>query len=162
MSPGDPIVIGGNTINNSIKEGDLIELKNIFYDFDKYYIRSDASQDLDDLYALLSRFPSMEIELSSHTDARGSTQYNKTLSANRAKNAKEYLLKRGISPTRVKAVGYGESRTRNGCNDGKDCSEFEHQRNRRTEVFVTKFDEAEYIKVRYDDNTPRVIDEKRN
>ncbi len=159
---GEPIVIGGNTINNSIKEGDLIELKNIFYDFDKYYIRTDASQDLDELYALLTRFPSMEIELSSHTDSRGSTQYNKTLSANRAKNAKEYLVKKGISSTRIKAVGYGESKTRNNCNDGVECSEFEHQRNRRTEVFVTKFDEAEYIKVRYDDNAPRVIDEKKN
>lgn len=158
---GNPLKMGNSKISQSIKEGDMIELKNIYYDFDKYYIRQEAAGDLDDLALIMQTFPSMEIELSSHTDARASTSYNKTLSANRAKSAKEYLIGKGIAANRIQAVGYGESRPRNKCKDGVNCSEYEHQVNRRTEVFVTKFDKKEYIQVNYEDNKPIVVDPKK-
>jgi outer membrane protein OmpA-like peptidoglycan-associated protein/tetratricopeptide (TPR) repeat protein len=158
---GNPLTVGGTKIRQSIKAGDVIELKNIYYDFDQYYIRSEAAGDLDDLAFLMQTFPSMEIELSSHTDARATDSYNRTLSSNRAKSAKEYLMKKGIAGNRIKAVGYGESRPRNKCKDGVECSEYEHQVNRRTEVFVTKFDKTDYIKVKYDDNKPTIVDPKK-
>lgn len=158
---GNPLTVGSTKIKESIKAGDIIELKNIYYDFDKYYIRAEAAGDLDDLAVIMQTFPSMEIELSSHTDARASDSYNRTLSTNRAKSAKEYLVKKGIAPNRIKAVGYGESRPRNKCKDGVECSEYEHQVNRRTEIFVTRFDKTDYIKVRYDDNKPTIVDPKK-
>lgn len=157
---GRPLKVGQVELLESIKEGDVIELKNIYYDFDQYYIRKEASSDLDDLIVIMKLFPSMEIELSSHTDARATFSYNETLSSNRAKAAKEYLVQRGIEASRIVAKGYGESRPRNKCRDGVDCSEYEHQRNRRTEVFVTKFDKKD-IQVSYRNNEPSVVDPKR-
>lgn len=159
---GEPINIAGQTITETLKEGDVLELRDIFYDFDKYDIRDEASKDLDRLAALMQQFPSMKIELSSHTDSRGTDQYNNTLSTNRAKSAKAYVVKKGIAEDRIVAVGYGEQRLRNKCADGADCSEYEHQRNRRTEVLLTAFDQAEYIKVYYKKNEPTVVDPKQN
>lgn len=159
---GEPITIAGQTITESLKEGDVIQMRDIFYDFDKYYIRDDASPDLDRLVALMTQFTSMKIELSSHTDSRGTDKYNDQLSANRAKSAKEYLIRKGITEDRITAIGYGENRLENNCRDGADCNEYEHQRNRRTEVLITSFDQAEYIKVYYENNKPTTVDPKRN
>ncbi|BDS15385.1 OmpA family protein [Aureispira anguillae] len=159
---GAPIVIAGQTITESLKEGDIIQMRDIFYDFDKYDIRDDASPDLDRLAGLMQQFKSMKIELSSHTDSRGTKEYNEALSSSRAKSAKEYLVRKGIEEDRIKTIGYGEKRPQNNCKDGVDCSEFEHQRNRRTEVLITDFDQAEYIKVYYEDNKPVKVDPKRN
>ncbi|MGH1338231.1 MAG: OmpA family protein [Aureispira sp.] len=159
---GEPVNIAGRTITETLKEGDVLELRDIFYDFDKYYIRNEASKDLDRLAALMQQFPSMRIELSSHTDSRGTNAYNNTLSSNRAKSAKAYLVKKGIAEDRVVAVGYGEQRLRNNCTDEANCSEYEHQRNRRTEVLLTAFNQAEYIKVYYEKNEPTIVDPKRN
>jgi outer membrane protein OmpA-like peptidoglycan-associated protein len=159
---GEPILIGGQTITESLKEGDIIQMRAIFYDFDKSDIRNDASPDLDRLVGLMQQFASMEIELSSHTDSRGTEKYNDQLSANRAKSAKEYLIRKGIAANRISAIGYGENRLQNNCRDGADCNEYEHQRNRRTEVLITSFDQAEYIKVYYENNKPTTVDPKRN
>lgn len=159
---GEPIVIAGQTITESLKEGDVIQMRDIFYDFDKYDIRDDASPDLDRLVGLMQQFASMTIELSSHTDSRGTDKYNDELSSNRAKSAKEYLVRKGIAADRINAIGYGENRLQNNCKDGADCSEFEHQSNRRTEVLITAFDQAEYIKVYYQKNKPTKVDPKRN
>lgn len=157
---GTPINIAGQTFTETLKEGDVFEVRDIYYDFDKYQIRDDASGDLNRLVALMQQFPSIAIELSSHTDSRATDAYNKTLSTNRAKAAKDYLVRRGIDAGRITAVGYGEQRLRNKCRDGVECSEYEHQRNRRTEVLITKFDQSEYIKVFYQKNEPTTVDPK--
>ncbi len=122
-------------IVENIKEGDIIELKNIYYDYDKWAIRPDAAKDLDDLVILLQKYPSMEVELSSHTDIRGSDSYNKILSDKRAKAAMEYILQKGIAANRLTAKGYGESQLKNNCSF---CTETDHQENRRTEAKITK------------------------
>ena len=83
----------------------------------------------------------MEIELGAHTDSRGAEDYNLQLSLRRAESAKEFLIQRGIAHERVKAIGYGEALPRNRCADGVDCSEEEHQHNRRTEVKILKINE---------------------
>ena len=138
--------------------GQEITLNNIYYDFDKYYIRSDAANDLDYLVLIMNEYPSMEIALASHTDSRGKTDYNRWLSRNRSKSAKKYLINKGIQPYRInKAVGYGETSHVNDCYDGIECSEAEHQRNRRTVVTITKINQPVKINTV---SEPRVIDRK--
>ena len=142
------------TTNNSsylssgnVSTGDVIELQNIYYDFGKSTIRSGAARDLDALVALMRKYPSMEIELISHTDSRGSTSFNQNLSLKRAESAKNYISSRGISRNRIKAFGYGEDELRNHCEDGVKCEENEHEFNRRTEVRIAKIDKT--VKVNY-------------
>lgn len=109
-----------------------ITLDNIYYDLDASNIREDAKPTLDKLATLLFENPNIRIELGSHTDARGSDTYNSRLSQERAQSVVNYLVSKGISVQRVIAKGYGETRLVNGCKDGVDCSEEEHQQNRRT------------------------------
>ncbi len=135
------INISDNDLANAeprIVEGTIFRLKNIYYNFNDASIRPDAHKDLDAVAAMMLKYPDMEIELSSHTDSRGSNSFNKDLSQNRANNAAQYLFIRGIEAQRVKAVGYGENRLLNYCADGTSCSEQEHSNNRRTEVRILK------------------------
>ena len=85
----------------------------------------------------------MEVELSAHTDARGTADYNDELSQRRAESAVQYLVNRGINAQRITAKGYGERRLRNHCGDGVFCSEDAHKINRRTEVKIIKSGSAE-------------------
>ncbi|MCY1379264.1 Photosystem I chlorophyll a apoprotein A2 [compost metagenome] len=81
----------------------------------------------------------MTIELSSHTDSRGERQYNQSLSQQRAEAAVNYLVSKGIARKRLVAKGYGENRLVNNCADGVNCTEEEHEQNRRTEIKVLKY-----------------------
>lgn len=116
------------------------ELDNIYYDYGKSNIRTDAAKVLNQLYILLEQNPNVKIELSSHTDARGKAESNLALSDRRAKAAREYLLKKGIHPNRITAKGYGETALKNKCADGVTCSDKEHEVNRRTEFKVIGLD----------------------
>lgn len=120
------------------KEGDLITMDNIYYDSNKAEIRKDAARELDKLAATLQKFPSMVIELGSHTDSRGEAQDNLNLSEKRAQAAVDYIAKKGIDKSRMLAKGYGESDLVNTCVDGVSCTEAEHQKNRRTTVKIIK------------------------
>ncbi len=153
------IPIESEVIASPISTGTIIVLEKIYYDFDKAIIRQGAAQELDALVSLLQQYPSMEVELTSHTDSRGKTEYNQKLSATRAEAAKNYLIARDISGIRITARGAGESQLRNNCADGMNCSEEEHQYNRRTEVRITKMNEAA-VKVEYGDKGPEVINGK--
>jgi outer membrane protein OmpA-like peptidoglycan-associated protein len=113
-----------------------VELRHIYYDLDRAYIRRDAAPDLERLARLLERYPDLVIELGAHTDSRGSAAYNLALSERRARAAVDWLVARGIDPARLEARGYGEGRPRNGCTDGVSCPEALHQANRRTEFRV--------------------------
>lgn len=119
-----------------LKVGDKFILENIHYDFDKHNIRPDAAKILDRLVATMRDNPTLKIELSSHTDSRGSDSYNEKLSQRRAQSAVDYLVTRGIARERLVAKGYGEKRLLNKCSNGVDCTRAEHQANRRTEVEV--------------------------
>ncbi len=118
------------------RQGDIIEIDNIYYDLDHWDIRPDAALEMDKLVALMKKYPAMRIEMRSHTDSRGSAVYNITLSMNRAMGAVTYLRKKGIASRRMKATGYGEGVLLNTCKDGVKCTEAEHQRNRRTEIKI--------------------------
>ena len=116
--------------------GTAIRLKNIHYDLDKYFIREDAKFELNRLVQFMKDNPGVHVEVSSHTDSRGSAEYNRVLSDNRAKAAVDYIVSQGIDRSRLTGVGYGESKLLNRCADGVKCSEAEHQLNRRTEMKV--------------------------
>lgn len=123
-------------LNPVLKVGDKFILENIHYDFDKHNIRPDAALILDRLVATMRDNPTLKIELSSHTDSRGSDSYNEKLSQRRAQAAVDYLVTRGIARERLLAKGYGEKRLLNRCGNGVNCTVAEHQANRRTEVEV--------------------------
>lgn len=116
--------------------GEYTVLENILYDYDQFTLNDEARKELDRLAEHMLLYPGIGIELSAHTDSRGGEVYNQLLSEKRAKKAKEYLMDKGISPDRIVATGYGESRPRNHCINGVNCSEAEHALNRRTEVKV--------------------------
>lgn len=124
------------------KEGDdlfkVLNLNPIYFDLDKYNIRPDAALELAKVFAVLEEYPEMEIDIRSHTDSRASHRYNETLSSNRAKSTAQWLIDNGINRNRLTWKGYGENQLVNGCADGVDCSEAEHQMNRRSEFIITK------------------------
>lgn len=117
-------------------EGDIYQLKNIYYDLNKFFIRPDAARALEHVVKILKEYPTMKVELRSHTDARATDAYNLRLSENRARAAMDYIVSRGIKADRLVARGYGESEILNGCIDGTVCDDDEHQRNRRTEFKI--------------------------
>jgi len=114
-------------------------VENIYYDLDKWFIRDDAKESLDNLVQIMKQYP-ISAELSSHTDSRATHEYNLELSQKRAEAAVRYIILQGISPSRMNAMGYGETRIVNNCADGVDCSELQHQANRRTEFKITDID----------------------
>lgn len=116
-----------------------IVLRNIYYDFDKWNIRPDAAIELDKLVKILVDNPEISIELGSHTDCRGSDKYNEKLSQKRAESAVNYIVSMGIDKKRITAKGYGEYVLINKCSNGVECTEEEHQMNRRTEFKVTSY-----------------------
>lgn len=151
-----------STVGGEVKQEDLIErfttkkfessltldpivldktivLQNIYYDLNKSEIRSDAALELDKLVELLRDNPNIKIELSSHTDSRADDALNLDLSEKRAQSAVRYLILKGISQNRLVAKGYGESRLINGCTNDVECTEEEHQKNRRTEFKVIEY-----------------------
>lgn len=119
---------------------DLAKLLNIiiYFDLDKYNIRPDAQVELEKLVVAMQQNPTIKVDVRSHTDSRASDSYNITLSSNRAKSTVEYLVSRGIERSRLTGRGYGETQLVNWCSNGIDCSEEEHQLNRRSEFIVVE------------------------
>jgi len=115
----------------------LAEINNIYFDFDKSNIRADAAKELDKLVDLMkNEYPELVIEIGSHTDIRGSNEYNEGLSQRRAKSTYDYLISKGISPNRIKAYkGYGETKPAIACDR---CTSTDHQLNRRSMFSVVK------------------------
>ncbi|MEO8795164.1 MAG: OmpA family protein [Daejeonella sp.] len=121
-----------------VKRLEMIKLGNIYYNFDKWDLRSDAFNELKKVYEFMRTNSAVKIQIDSHTDARGSAVYNKVLSQKRAQSVVNYLVKLGINVNRLKATGYGESQLINNCSDGVKCTEAAHQLNRRTEFEIIK------------------------
>lgn len=119
-----------------VKRDEPIRLSSIYYDFDKAEILPDAEKDLQFLVDLMTKYPDMRIELSSHTDAQGKDDYNEKLSQRRADSAKAWIVAKGIESSRIEAVGYGEKFILNRCKNGVDCPDEEHRFNRRTEFKI--------------------------
>jgi outer membrane protein OmpA-like peptidoglycan-associated protein len=114
-----------------IEVGQSIVLKNIFFDFDKATIRPESANELDRLIKLLTENPTLKIELGSHTDSKGSDEYNQKLSQSRSQSVVTYLIEKGISTDRLVAKGYGET-SPVATND----TEAGRQENRRTDFKI--------------------------
>ncbi|MEY4902658.1 MAG: hypothetical protein RLZZ292_473 [Bacteroidota bacterium] len=122
-----------------------IQIKNIYYDLSKADLRPESRKELDKIITVLKINPAIRIELGSHTDSRGDSTSNMSLSQRRAESCVNYILANSnIDKNRITAKGYGESHLVNRCGDGIPCSEAEHQNNRRTELRITGFDKDPY------------------
>jgi outer membrane protein OmpA-like peptidoglycan-associated protein/tetratricopeptide (TPR) repeat protein len=120
-----------NIAMQNIAVGSKMILKNIFFDFDKATLRPESTSELERLIKLMTDVPTLKVEISGHTDSKGSDVYNKTLSNNRAKAVVDYLIAKGISSDRFTAVGFGEEQPI----DSNDTEEG-RQMNRRTEFKI--------------------------
>lgn len=119
----------------------VLDIPIIYFDFDKFNIRYDAEVELQKVLAVLNKYPTMKIDIRSHTDCRATMSYNERLSENRAQSTRQYLIDKGIVADRLTAKGYGESQLVNDCGceptNESSCSEAEHQLNRRSEFIIT-------------------------
>jgi len=115
----------------SMEVGSKIILKNIFFDFNKATLRDESANELKRLAKLLTDYPKLKIEISGHTDSKGSADYNETLSYNRAKAVVEYIVKSGIAEDRLVTKGYGKDQP-----IATNETEGGRQLNRRTEFKI--------------------------
>lgn len=117
--------------------GIFFGIKFIYFDLNKAEITKEAAFDLEKILDIMNQYPTIKIDIRSYTDSRQTAEYNQILSDKRAKATIDWLVKNGISKERLSGKGYGESQLLNGCSDGVNCSEEEHQANRRSEFIVT-------------------------
>lgn len=115
-----------------------LNLKPIYFDSNKANIRPDAEVTMNKLVEYLKSNPKMKIDIQSHTDAIGSSQYNENLSEKRVEWTIKYLVTKGINLPRLSGRGYGETKLINNCTTKKSCSAIDHQANRRTEFIVIR------------------------
>ena len=119
-----------------IVEGEMVKLNPILFDFDKHNIKPQAAFELDKLVELMKKNPDMVVRVEGHTDNRGSDAYNMDLSERRARSTVQYVISKGISEDRISGKGFGESRPAVDC--GSNCTEAQHQQNRRSEFIIVK------------------------
>jgi outer membrane protein OmpA-like peptidoglycan-associated protein/tetratricopeptide (TPR) repeat protein len=124
-----PIVVGTDLAKT-------LDIPMIYFDLDKSFIRKDATFELAKVVVVMQEFPEMKIEVRSHTDSRQTAKYNEKLSNKRAKATVAWLVRNGIDSSRIIGKGYGESQLVNHCADGVECTEEEHQANRRSEFII--------------------------
>jgi OOP family OmpA-OmpF porin len=116
-----------------IEIGQVVRLNNVFFDFDKWDLRAESFIELNRVVELMKENPTIEIEMSAHTDSKGSDDYNYKLSDDRARSVREYILSKGIDPSRIISQGYGETKpvVENDTDDNR-------QLNRRVEFKILK------------------------
>lgn len=139
------IVVKATKVNpviiKSIKVGtDLAKLLHIpmnFFDLGKATIKKSSEPQLQKIVDILNQYPTLKLDIRSHTDSRQSDANNMILSEKRAQSTKNWLVKKGINENRLTAKGYGETKLINRCADGVKCTEKEHQQNRRSEFIIT-------------------------
>ncbi|MFH2142831.1 MAG: OmpA family protein [Bacteroidota bacterium] len=126
------------TSDNNIKiPASVTSLKNVYFDFDKCVIRSDAKGTLNESIKILKENQNYKIKIIAHADSRGPSEYNLILSQRRAKSVRDYLVNNGIEQNRIIDVsGKGENELVNNCNDNSVCSKNDHQLNRRSEILI--------------------------
>jgi peptidoglycan-associated lipoprotein len=134
-SEGGPLISSGSSLEamrrgESAAEGPL---KNIYFDFDRYDLRSDFRVTLRANADWLKENSGTRLEIEGHSDERGTTEYNLALGAKRAQSAKDYLVTLGISAERISTVSYGKE-----VPVCRDKSERCWQKNRRDRFVVTR------------------------
>lgn len=117
--------------------GKLLKIPMNFFDLGKATIKKTSEPQLQKIVDMLKQYPSIKLDIRSHTDSRSSTESNQLLSDKRAESTKNWLIQKGIDASRLTAKGYGETQLVNKCADGVKCTEKEHQQNRRSEFIIT-------------------------
>ncbi len=107
--------------------------ENIFYETGKSHVQASSKLVLDKVTKILEEESGVQLVVISHTDSRGDEKLNLLLSEKRAIDVIDYLIITGISAKRLKAIGKGETEIRNRCFNDINCSDKEHEYNRRTE-----------------------------
>ncbi len=123
-----------------VEVGQKFVMENINYDFDKWDILPESEVELDKLVKVMKDNPLWKVELGSHTDSRGTDEYNLWLSQKRSESAVSYIVSAGIDAGRIIAKGYGESQLLNHCAEGVNCPDRLHRLNRRTEFKILGMD----------------------
>lgn len=117
---------------------EVIVVEHINFDFDRYNVNPEAAGKLNQLISTLEMYPEYEVRIESHTDSRGSDEYNLGLSKSRALATFEYLIDHGVDPLIIEYNGFGETQLLNRCDDGVDCSDEEHAVNRRSMIKLVR------------------------
>lgn len=125
-----------------------VTLNDILYDFNSDKLTATSKENLKVLIDMMKKSENLIIAINSHTDARGSDEYNLDLSQRRAQSVVNYLIENGIDSIRLQAKGFGETQLLNRCKNGVNCSEEEHQLNRRTTFKVVSTDFKGIIRYR--------------
>ncbi len=125
-----------NDVQSVIKED--LELQPIYFDLGKSTIRPESFSTLRHIVQLLTEFAHLKIDIGAHTDSRSNDVFNLKLSRERADNVISFLVTNGIEKKRISGTGYGEHLLINRCSNGVECSEDEHQLNRRVEFKVSQ------------------------
>ncbi len=120
------------TVRNTL----MINSNPIQFDLNESIIEKDVAIELNKVVAIMKRNPTIKVEVNSHTDSRAPDAYNMRLSRDRAVSIVSYIESKGIDSIRISGIGYGETELINKCANGVDCTETEHQKNRRTEFVV--------------------------
>jgi outer membrane protein OmpA-like peptidoglycan-associated protein/tetratricopeptide (TPR) repeat protein len=136
----EPVVVEEPKKEEEAEESELnlVIVESIYYAYGDYKLGEDGMKILDKAVEAMRDYPKLALEINSHTDSQSSAEFNMALSHRRAQAAVEYLVSKGISRSRLKARGYGETRLLNKCADGVECTDDEHKVNRRTEFRITK------------------------
>lgn len=148
----EKVELPANSTMRNLQDGKRLILRNIFFDYNQATLRSRSRHELNKLYNFMKQNPNARIQVSGHTDSRGNDDYNMRLSKDRAQAVVNYLIRNGISSSRLKAVGYGETRPI-ARNENADLSDnpVGRQLNRRIEISIpsgaAKGVEVEAIKV---------------
>lgn len=142
IDPSVKTIILTNELKESVSvtEGAAMELPDIFFGLNKANIQPSSEASLRRLLSLMEQNPNIRVELTGHTDSRGSAAYNLELSQKRINAVIQYLKKEGVASSRISGKGLGESQPVNQCRDGMPCSEEEHAANRRIEFSIYEID----------------------
>ena len=116
--------------------GCRLTLEPIYFDYDRFNIRPDAEIELAKILAAMREYTELIIHIESHTDSRAEDLYNELLSEKRAQSTLNWLVDQGIDSSRLSAQGYGETQLVNGCSNEVECTEEEHQLNRRSMFII--------------------------
>ena len=116
----------------------LLSLETVYFDLNKADIRPDSATTILKVIEYMKEYPTIRIQVRSHTDAKGDADYNQSLSQRRAENTVAFLIEKGIAADRLSGIGFGESQLLNECDTKTLCSDAKHEVNRRSEFVVMK------------------------
>lgn len=130
-----PVKIGAIRVGTDLAK--LLHIPMNFFDLGKATIKKSSEPQLQKIVDMLNQYPTIKLDIRSHTDSRQSDANNMILSEKRAQSTKNWLIQKGIDANRLTAKGFGETKLVNRCADGVKCTEKEHEQNRRSEFIIT-------------------------